>query len=121
MAVLRHIIIQRKERAMFFIPVENQIKIAVDDKNPRGKKAVLLIHGWPLSRKMYEYQENLLLCHIGIRRFIDGESVGKPEFIIDIVQLLKFRALNRHTLASPVGSAPRAKPLKTICGASFTS
>ena len=44
------------------------------------------------------------LRHVGIRRFIDGESVGKPEFIIDIAQLLKFRAINRHTLASPVGA-----------------
>lgn len=36
-------------------------KIAVYDPNPAGKETVLLIHGWPLSHKIFEYQEALLL------------------------------------------------------------
>lgn len=65
---------------MFFIPVENHVKIAVEDKNPRGKKAILMIHGWPLSRKIYEYQESLLLCRdyrvitLDLRGFGDSDA-----------------------------------------------
>ena len=39
------------------------VKIAVYDPNPCGKREVLMVHGWPLSAKMYEYQERLLLEH----------------------------------------------------------
>lgn len=37
-------------------------EIAVYDPNPRGKPTVLMVHGWPLAAKMYEYQERMLLC-----------------------------------------------------------
>lgn len=36
-------------------------KIAVYDPNPKGRDTVVLIHGWPLSHKIFEYQETLLL------------------------------------------------------------
>lgn len=39
------------------------VKIAVYDPNPCGKREVLMVHGWPLSAKMYEYQKRLLLEH----------------------------------------------------------
>ena len=45
------------------------VKIAVYDPNPCGKREVLMVHGWPLSAKMYEYQERLLLEHGGSARF----------------------------------------------------
>ncbi|MFA9379579.1 MAG: alpha/beta fold hydrolase [Acetanaerobacterium sp.] len=44
---------------MIYIPV-NGVKIAVQDINPQGKKTVLLVHGWPLNRKMFEYQTDLM-------------------------------------------------------------
>ena len=46
---------------MFFVEVSDGVKVAVYDYNPKGKQTVLLVHGWPLSHKMYEYQINCLL------------------------------------------------------------
>lgn len=38
-------------------------RLAVYDYNPCGQETVVLVHGWPLSHKMYEYQvERLLKC-----------------------------------------------------------
>ena len=45
---------------MFFVRTGDGVKIAVYDLNPRGKQTVFLVHGWPLSHKMYEYQTELL-------------------------------------------------------------
>lgn len=45
---------------MFYLQ-SSGVRIAVYDPNPRGKKAVLLVHGWPMSHRMYEYQETALL------------------------------------------------------------
>lgn len=46
---------------MFYVKSNDGTKLAVYDPNPQGKWAIVLIHGWPLSHKMYEYQEELLL------------------------------------------------------------
>lgn len=45
---------------MPYIEVENGIKVFVEDLNPKGVKTVVLIHGWPVNHKMYEYQLNIL-------------------------------------------------------------
>ena len=45
---------------MNFITSNDGTKIAVYDFNPQGKQTVLLIHGWPLSHQIFEYQINLL-------------------------------------------------------------
>ena len=45
---------------MFFIKSTDGVKIAVYDYNPQGKQTVFLVHGWPLSHKIYEYQTELL-------------------------------------------------------------
>ena len=34
---------------MYFVKTSDDINLAVYDYNPKGKKTVLLIHGWPLS------------------------------------------------------------------------
>ena len=44
----------------YYIKVESNIKIFVEDINPSGKKTILFIHGWPLSHKAYEYQFDVL-------------------------------------------------------------
>ncbi|WP_040197381.1 alpha/beta fold hydrolase [Candidatus Soleaferrea massiliensis] len=46
---------------MFYVPVRNRVKIAVYDLNPCGRRTVLMIHGWPLSEKIFEYQKLPLL------------------------------------------------------------
>lgn len=40
----------------YFIPVEPDVKIYIEDINPRGCKTILFIHGWPANHKMFEYQ-----------------------------------------------------------------
>lgn len=45
---------------MYFVRAKNNVKIVVYDLNPQGRQAVLMIHGWPLSAQMYEYQNRFL-------------------------------------------------------------
>lgn len=46
---------------MFFINSSDNAKIAVYELNPIGKRTIVLVHGWPLSHKMFEYQIPTLL------------------------------------------------------------
>ncbi len=45
---------------MYYITATDGTKIAVYDYNPTEKQTIFLIHGWPLSHKIFEYQINLL-------------------------------------------------------------
>ncbi|WML32604.1 alpha/beta hydrolase [Clostridium sp. OS1-26] len=40
----------------YYIMVEANVKIYVEDLNPEGKKTILFIHGWPANHKLFEYQ-----------------------------------------------------------------
>lgn len=51
---------------MFYVTTCDGTKIAVYDYNPFGKKTVFLVHGWPLSHKIYDYQLECLI-HAGYR------------------------------------------------------
>ena len=44
----------------FYIDVEKDVKIYVEDINPAGKKTVLFVHGWPGNHNLFEYQYNTL-------------------------------------------------------------
>jgi non-heme chloroperoxidase len=44
----------------FYVTVEPNVKIYVEDINPTGKKTILFIHGWPGDHTLFEYQFNLL-------------------------------------------------------------
>lgn len=46
---------------MLHIKANDGTKLAVYDPNPSGSRCVLLIHGWPMSHKIFEYQEEFLL------------------------------------------------------------
>ena len=45
---------------MFYVTSCDRTKIAVYDYYPQGKQTIFLIHGWPLSHQIFEYQINLL-------------------------------------------------------------
>ncbi len=45
---------------MYYITVERGVKIAVYDLNPKGKKTIFFIHGWPVNHNMFEYQFDVL-------------------------------------------------------------
>ena len=63
---------------MFYVRSTDGVKIAVFEYNPCGRRTAVLVHGWPLSHKIYEYQIELLTRHdyrviaIDLRGF--GES-----------------------------------------------
>lgn len=40
----------------YYVKVEPNVKIYVEDLNPDGKKTILFLHGWPGSHKLFEYQ-----------------------------------------------------------------
>lgn len=47
---------------MYYIKSSDGVKIAVYEYHACGEKTVFLVHGWPLSHKMYEYQLRPLIC-----------------------------------------------------------
>ncbi len=40
----------------YYVQVEQNVKIYVEDLNPEGKRTILFLHGWPGSHKLFEYQ-----------------------------------------------------------------
>lgn len=65
----------------YYVKVEPDVKIFVEDLNEEGEKTIVFLHGWPGSHKLFEYQFNVLpkmgyRC-IGIDQRGFGES-DKP-------------------------------------------
>ena len=46
---------------MFYVKAKDGVKLAVYVYNPECTETVFLLHGWPLSHEMYEYQIPLLV------------------------------------------------------------
>ncbi len=44
----------------YYVKVEPNVRVYVEDINPSGDKTILFIHGWPLNHKQFEYQFNVL-------------------------------------------------------------
>ncbi len=40
----------------YYVKVEPNVRIYVEDLNPSGKKTILFLHGWPGNHKLFEYQ-----------------------------------------------------------------
>ncbi len=40
----------------YYIKVQPNVKIYVEDLNPNGRKTIVFLHGWPGSHKLFEYQ-----------------------------------------------------------------
>lgn len=47
---------------MIYVKSNDGVKIAVYDYNTTGKNTIFLVHGWPLSHKIFEYQLEALIC-----------------------------------------------------------
>ena len=63
----------------YYIKVEPDVKIFVEDINPCGKKIILFLHGWPLNHKQYEYQFDRL-AQMGYRCIgIDTRGFGASD------------------------------------------
>lgn len=44
----------------YWVEVEKNVSLYVEDLNPEGKETILFIHGWPLNHDAFEYQYNEL-------------------------------------------------------------
>ena len=44
----------------FYIAVEPNVNVYVEDLNPEGNKTIVFIHGWPGNHNLFEYQFNQL-------------------------------------------------------------
>jgi non-heme chloroperoxidase len=63
----------------YFVKVESDVKIYVEDLNPQGSKTILFLHGWPGSHKLFEYQFDQL-PKLGYRCIgIDTRGFGKSD------------------------------------------
>lgn len=63
----------------YYVKVAPDVRLYVEDVNPRGDKTILWIHGWPLSHKAFEYQFNVLPGK-GYRCIgIDARGFGKSD------------------------------------------
>jgi non-heme chloroperoxidase len=40
----------------YYIRVETDVKVYVEDLNLKGKKTIVFLHGWPGSHELFEYQ-----------------------------------------------------------------
>lgn len=63
----------------YYIRVEKDVKIYVEDLNPEGHETILFIHGWPANHKMFEYQFSELSSR-GYRCIgVDTRGFGKSD------------------------------------------
>jgi non-heme chloroperoxidase len=63
----------------YYIRVEENVRIFVEDVNPSGQKTILFIHGWPANHKLFEYQFNQLPSK-GVRCIgMDIRGFGKSD------------------------------------------
>jgi non-heme chloroperoxidase len=44
----------------YYVAVESNVNIYVEDVNPGSEKTILFIHGWPANHKLFEYQFDVL-------------------------------------------------------------
>lgn len=67
----------------YFVTVDSGVNLYVEDINPRGKKTILFLHGWPLNHKQFEYQFNILPA-MGYRCIgVDWRGFGKSDKPMD--------------------------------------
>lgn len=63
----------------FYVQVEANVKMYVEDINPLGSKTILFVHGWPGNHNLFEYQYNVL-PQMGIRCVgIDYRGFGQSD------------------------------------------
>lgn len=62
-----------------YIMVEKDVKVYVEDLNPKGRKTIVFLHGWPGDHNLFEYQFDQL-PKVGYRCIgIDTRGFGKSD------------------------------------------
>ena len=97
----------------YFVTVESDVDLYVEDLNPKGSKTIVFLHGWPLSHEQFEYQFNVLPA-MGYRCIgVDWRGFGKSDkpfegytfdrladdirVLVDALQLNNFTLLGHST------------------------
>ena len=63
----------------YYVSVEDEVKLYVEDLNPAGNVPIVFLHGWPLSHEQFEYQFNVLPS-LGYRCIgIDWRGFGRSD------------------------------------------
>ncbi len=63
----------------YYVTVEPNVNLFVEDLNPASKKVIVFLHGWPGSHELFEYQLNKLPA-MGFRCIgIDQRGFGKSD------------------------------------------
>ena len=63
----------------YYVKVEPNVELYVEDLNPEGKNTIVFLHGWPGSHRLFEYQFNQL-SKLGYRCIgIDQRGFGKSD------------------------------------------
>lgn len=63
----------------YYIRVERDVKVYIEDINPTGKKTVFFVHGWPGNHNLFEYQFDYL-PQMGYRCIgMDYRGFGKSD------------------------------------------
>jgi non-heme chloroperoxidase len=90
----------------YYVNVEPGVNLYVEDLNPRGSKAIVFIHGWPLSHKQFEYQFDVLPA-MGYRCIgIDWRGFGNSD--------KPFHGYNYDRLADDIRTVVDALQLKNF-------
>lgn len=94
---------------MYFVKASDGVNIAVYDLNQRGRKTIFLIHGWPLSHLIFEYQLEMLLARdfrvvsIDLRGFgnsdVPAGGYAYDQLAEDIYRVVCALRLDRFILA----------------------
>lgn len=93
---------------MFYITCSDNVKTAVYNFDCGGEHTVFLVHGWPLSHKMYEYQIEKLIAHgyrvvtLDLRGFGNSDTPGcgysYDRMAMDIYEIIMALRLSDITL-----------------------
>ncbi|BFT72509.1 alpha/beta fold hydrolase [Paenibacillus sp. P36] len=63
----------------YYVTVEPDVNLYVEDINPEGSKTIVFLHGWPFSHDQFEYQFDVLPS-LGFRCIgIDWRGFGKSD------------------------------------------
>lgn len=94
---------------MYFVKTTDEVNLAVYDLNPKGKRTILLIHGWPLSHLIFEYQLEMLLSEnwrvvtVDLRGFgnsdVPAGGYSYDQLAEDIYRVVCALRLDRFVLA----------------------
>lgn len=98
---------------MYRITVEGGVRCAVQDLNPRGTRAIVFVHGWPLDQRIFECQYTVLPQY-GIRCVsVDLRGFGESD--------RPFRGYSYNRLADDLYKVIASLDCKcvTLCGFSM--